>query len=274
MATFDTPGPVGLRITSPAGTVVVATWGESRVDVDVEPLRDDEASREAAAATRIEAIDRGGRHEVVVHVPKREGRFGFLGRGPELRISVRCPEGADLELATHSADLDVRGPIGDVNTKSASGDVVLGDARSLAFTTASGDLAAGAIAGALTTKGASGDLDVRSVGGVGTVNTVSGDVRIGRVDETLAVNAVSGDVELDAVGAGVRVSTVSGDVRVAACQGLALWIDAQSVSGDLVSELDVEDLPAAEPGAPQVELRLRTVSGDVRIVRSHVPVGH
>jgi len=273
MATFETPGPVGLRIASPAGDVVVATWDEPRVDVDVEPLRDDEASRDAAAATRIEAIDRGGRHEVVVQVPKRESRFGFLGRGSELRISVRCPEGADVELATQSADLDVRGTAGDVNVKSASGDVTLGDAQSLAFTTASGDVSAGRIVGALTTKGASGDVDVRSVGGIGTVNTVSGDVRIGPTDDTLAVNAVSGDIELDAVGAAVRASTVSGDVRVAARQGLALWIDAQSVSGTLSSELDVEDAPAAEPGAPQVELRIRTVSGDVRIARSRIPVG-
>jgi DUF4097 and DUF4098 domain-containing protein YvlB len=272
MATFETPGSVGLRIASPAGDVVVATWDELRVDVDVEPIRDDEASRDAAAGTRVEAIDRGGRHEIVVQVPKREGRFGFLGRGPELRISVRCPEGTDVELTTHSADLDIRGTVGHVNAKSASGDVGLGDARSLAFTTASGDLSAGAIAGALTTKGASGDLDVRSVGGVGTVNTVSGDVRIGPTDETMAVNAVSGDVELDAVGASVRVSTVSGDVRVAARQGLALWIDAQSVSGSLASELDVDDIPATEPGAPQVELRIRTVSGDVRIARSRIPV--
>jgi DUF4097 and DUF4098 domain-containing protein YvlB len=272
MPAFDTPGPVALRITSPAGDVVVATWDEARVDVEVEPLRDDEVSREAAGATRIEAKDRAGRHEIVVQVPKREGRFGFLGRGPELRILVRCPEGADVELSTHSADLDIRGPVGDVNAKSASGDVLLGDARSLAFTTASGDVSARAIAGALTTKGASGDVDVRSVGGIGTVNTVSGDVRIGPTDETMAVNAVSGDIELDAVGAGVRISTVSGDVRVAARQGLALWIDAQSVSGTLVSELDVEDGPASEHGAPPVELRIRTVSGDVRIARSHAPV--
>jgi len=149
----------------------------------------------------------------------------------------------------------------------------LGDAQSLTFTTASGDVSAGRIVGALTTKGASGDVDVRSVGGIGTVNTVSGDVRIGPTDDTLAVNAVSGDIELDAVGAAVRASTVSGDVRVAARQGLALWIDAQSVSGTLSSELDVEDAPAAEPGAPQVELRIRTVSGDVRIARSRIPVG-
>ena len=46
--------------------------------------------------------------------------------------------------------------------------------------------------------------------------------------------------------------------------GLSLWLDVQSVSGEIASELGVEDGPAGE-GEP-VELRVRTVSGDVRIV--------
>ena len=64
---------------------------------------------------------------------------------------------------------------------------------------------------------------------------------------------------------------MSGDVNVAARPGLALWIDAQSVSGSMRSDLDVGDLPAAEPGETPVELRIRTVSGDVRIARSDTP---
>ena len=67
--------------------------------------------------------------------------------------------------------------------------------------------------------------------------------------------------------AGVVVSSVSGDVDVAAVPGLVLWIDAQSVSGTMSSELDVGDAPS-EPGGEAVELRVRTVSGDVRVARS------
>ena len=66
---------------------------------------------------------------------------------------------------------------------------------------------------------------------------------------------------------GVVVGSVSGDVEVAAVSGLVLWIDAQSVSGTMSSELDVGDEPA-EPGQEPVELRIRTVSGDVRVARS------
>ena len=92
-------------------------------------------------------------------------------------------------------------------------------------------------------------------------------MRVGATKESIAVNTVSGDIELEATGAAVRVSAVSGDVNVAARPGLALWIDAQSVSGSMRSDLDVGDLPPTEPGE-QVELRIRTVSGDVRIARS------
>ena len=106
----------------------------------------------------------------------------------------------------------------------------------------------------MTTKGASGDVEIRSIGGPGNVNTVSGDVRIGTADEAIAV------------------TTVSGDVRVAARPGLALWIDAQSVSGTMQSDLDVDNVSGPAAGEAPVELRIRTVSGDVRITRSVSPV--
>ena len=254
MARFDTPGRVAFRISSPGGRVTVDTWSEPGVEVDVTALRGDEGSRLAAEETRIEMKERGSLHEIVVEVPKREGRFGIFGRSPEIGIAIRCPEGADLDVTTHSSDVEGRGPLGDVTVKSASGDVKVGDVRQLGFNTASGDLSAGAVEGNLTTKSASGDVDIRSVGGPATVNTVSGDLRIA------------------SAGAGVRVSAVSGDVNVAARAGLALWIDAQSVSGTMHSDLDVSDLPPVEGDASPVELRIRTVSGDVRISRSGAPV--
>ena len=267
MPSFETPGRVALDVSIPAGDVRVDTWAEARVEVEVSAARADEASRQAAAETRIESVDRGGRHEISIRASKREGRLAsFLGRGPELLVEIRCPEGADLELETQSADLEARGPLGDVRARSASGDVQIGPAEALTLTTASGDLVAGAVGGSLSVKSASGDVAVRSVAESSTVNTVSGDVRIGDTAGTAAVNTVSGDVELDAAEGGVRVSAVSGDVHVAARHGLALWIDAQSVSGSITSDLDVGDTPAGETAT--AELRIRTVSGDVRITRA------
>jgi DUF4097 and DUF4098 domain-containing protein YvlB len=272
MPSFDTPGRVALVVEIPGGDVSIETWDEPRVDVDVSPGRGDDGSAQAAAGTTIEAAERAGRHEVTVRAPKREGRLGIFGRSPELRVRIACPEGADLELTTHSADLVTRGQMGNVVARTASGDALLGDTADLSFTTASGDVSAQAVGGHLTTKSASGDVDVHSVGGPASVNTVSGDVRLGATGGAVTVNTVSGDADLEGLSAGARVSAVSGDVSVAARPGLALWIDAQSVSGSVSSDLDVGDAPAAPEGA-QVELRVRTVSGDVRITRAPAIAG-
>ncbi|HEY6075601.1 MAG TPA: DUF4097 family beta strand repeat-containing protein [Gaiella sp.] len=266
MPTFETPGHVGLRLDVPAGRVTVQTWDEPRVDIDVTPVRADDLSRAAATETRVDATERGGRHEVTVRVPKREaGRFGIAwGRGPELEVVVRCPAGSDLELTTHSADLEALGALGDVGIRSASGDVNVLDTAKLALTTASGDLSAGAVAGTLTVKSASGDVDVQAVSGKANVGTVSGDLQLGRAGEAATLSTVSGDIDLGLAEASVHANSVSGDVAVAMRPGLSLWLDVQSVSGEIASELGVEDGPAGE-GEP-VELRVRTVSGDVRIV--------
>lgn len=271
MQSFDTPGDVALRVDVPAGTVTVETWVEPRVEVDVTAARHDERSLQAARDTRVSLSDRAGRHEISVRAPKREGRLGWsFGRGPELAVVIRCPEGAALELGTHSADLETRGPLGDVTARSASADATLDDVASLSVATASGDVSAGAVAGTLNVKSASGDVDIRSVGGPASVNCVSGDVRLGATAGAVAVSTVSGDADLEAAGGTVRIGSVSGDVAVAAVPGLVLWVDAQSVSGTLTSELDLGDQPE-EAAGDAVELRVRTVSGDVRISRSVVP---
>jgi len=104
------------------------------------------------------------------------------------------------------------------------------------------------------------------IGASAAINTVSGDVRLGETAGPVAVKTISGDVELGAVEREVVVSSVSGDVQVSAVPGLVLWIDAQSVSGTMSSELDLGNEPS-EPGQDAVELRIRTVSGDVRVAR-------
>jgi hypothetical protein len=56
-------------------------------------------------------------------------------------------------------------------------------------------------------------------------------------------------------------------MRVAVRRGSRVYIDANSVSGDLDSELELADTPREGDG-PLVELRAKTVSGDFRVVRA------
>ena len=236
MPTFETPGRVGLRLDVPGGprdgADVGRAAGRRRRHAGA---RNDEPSRAPPPPRRgSRRRERGGRHEITVRVPKREaGRFGISwGRGPELEVVVRCPEGSDSSSRRTP-------PISRRSGRSASSasapprvTSTCSTRRSSALTTASGDLSAGAVAGTLTVKSASGDVDVQAVAGKANVGTVSGDLQLGRAGEAATLSTVSGDIDLELAEAAVRVNSVSGDVAVAMRPGLSLWLDVQSVSGD------------------------------------------
>ena len=265
MTAFETPGHVILRVTVPSGEVTIQTWDEPRVDVDLVPLRDNDATRQLLGDTRVEMLDRGGSHEILVEAPKNMG--SLLGRGPRIGVRVRCPNASDLTLRSGSADLAVTGTLGVVEVKSASGDVALEDAASLDVATASGDIEVRDVAGSVSVKTASGDVSVRRCSGPLSTNLVSGDLSVAEAGAGLSVTTVSGGVDVRAAGGGnMRVQAVSGDVRIGIKPGEQLYIDATSVSGTMSSELDLED--ASPSAGPVVELRVRTVSGDVQIIRA------
>lgn len=271
MPVFDTPGKTALKISIGGGEVRLESEETAQTTVEVEALRDDEITREAIAEMTIEVRDRGGFHEVVVEAPKRSGGWlGALGRGPKIGVRVRCPNGADVRVATSSADVDANGRFGDVEANTASGDVSFEHASgSFRATGASGDIVVREVGGTCSIKTASGDVRIGRVLGPLSANLVSGDVEVGEAFDDVSIATVSGDQEVGSIRGGehAKVQSVSGDVRVGIAPGLRLWIDGSSVSGSMRSELELEDAPAADEG-PVVELKARTVSGDVQIVRA------
>jgi DUF4097 and DUF4098 domain-containing protein YvlB len=115
-------------------------------------------------------------------------------------------------------------------------------------------------------------VHVGSIGEGGGIHTVSGDVFVGAAGGSLSVNTVSGDVRVDAVHEGnINLGSVSGDVVAGVRRGSRLWVDAQSISGETESELELAGTPVSDEG-PLVELRAKTVSGDIRIVRAPAPI--
>ena len=133
---------------------------------------------------------------------------------------------------------------------------------------ASGDVSGRAIGGHFTFKGASGDLDIGSIGGGALIRSASGDLQIQRLDGPSTITAGSGDVELREVGDGsVNVRAISGDVQVGVREGMGVWMDVSSTSGDVHSGLNPAPRAEASENEPQLELTVNTVSGDVDINR-------
>ena len=123
---FDTPGPLRLDLSVPAGEIDVRTQEGAETTVDLEPLRGNDASREAIESARIQLRDRGDAHELVVDVPGSRGLGGIFSRGSEVRLVVVCPAGAELEAQGGSADIRAAGRYGSVEARAGSGDVSVG----------------------------------------------------------------------------------------------------------------------------------------------------
>jgi len=267
MTLFETTGHVLLRVTLGGGEVTVRPGDDGRVEVELVPLRDDDVTRRAIAEARVELTDRRDGHEVAVTLPRQTA---FRGRrGARVGVTVRCPRGSDLALRTDSASLDATGPLGAVDVKTASGEVSLEDAASLAVETASGDVRVRDVTRTLDLRTASGDAAIRRCGGPLSAKLVSGNLSVGDAAAGVAVTTVSGDLRVEAAGGGaIRVQSVSGDVELAIKPGQRLYVDASSVSGTMSSELGLDQAPPAGSTEPVRELRVRTVSGDLKIVRA------
>ena len=120
---------------------------------------------------------------------------------------------------------------------------------------------------------ASGDIDIEVARGPLNITSVSGDISIGEAYDNVNANSVSGDQDHRAVMTGVVAAhSVSGDITVAVRRGSNAFLECTTVSGDTSSELSMTgDAPAASDSSSFVEIRAKTVSGDIRITRAPAP---
>jgi DUF4097 and DUF4098 domain-containing protein YvlB len=257
--TFETPSPLAIDLRVAAGTLLVDAAETTETEVEVVPL--DDAAEELLDAVRAEL--RG--NALRIETPERRG---FFGRNPQFDVRVRCPEGSRLAVRARSADLETHGRLESVDVKGASGDVELDHVeREASVQTASGDVEI-ELVGSLAVNTASGDVTIGRCVSRLKANLVSGDLTVREADGDVESHTVSGDQSLESVGgAPVSASSVSGDVLVRVRRGATVWLDVRSVSGDTHSELDAGEAPP-EDTAHVMELRVNTVSGDVRIERA------
>jgi len=267
--TFDVTGPLAIEVQLAAGEIEIDPTLDGRAEVEL--VAHDEESQRLVEEARIELRD----HHLVVDVPHKRGGgfnlsliFGRTGIG----CRIRCPAGSSVTAKTKSADVTARGTIGGLDVRTASGDVEAVDvAGSVNVKSASGDIRIHTVGGGLNVQTASGDVEIGAVRGPANVQTASGDVEIDAADADVHAMVVSGDLELGAVVRGqVNAQSVSGDVTVGVRRGSTAYLDCNTLSGDTSSDLDLQgDAPA--DGGPLVEVRVKTVSGDIRITRAPAP---
>ena len=268
---FEVAGPAELEIRLASGDITIDPTLDGRVEVEL-TATDEESQRLVDEAT-IELRESHGRPLIVIDVQKKAGfNLGSLFGRQGITCRVRCPEGSGVSAKTKSADLLAHGVLGGLNVQTASGDVeadrVTGGVN---VKSASGDVSVREVGAGVNVQCASGDVDIEVVRGSINVNSASGDVTIGEAYDNVNVNTVSGDQDHGAVLRGtVSAHSVSGDVSIGVRRGSKVFLDCSTVNGDTNSELELSgDVP--EGDGPLVEIRAKTVSGDIRITRAPAP---
>ncbi|MEV6851237.1 DUF4097 family beta strand repeat-containing protein [Actinoplanes sp. NPDC051411] len=263
MYEFDRATPVTVALRAHGGHVEITAEERSTIQVDVTPMNDN--SREAAEKTLVVLED----DTLLVQVPGSE--YWSWRRSPKLAVSIRVPAGSALAGKSSSADVRAAGTYSVVQLNVASADVrvedVTGDAL---LDAASGDLSIARVGGGLRIKSSSGTLRVGDVTGDVSAETASGDIHVQSGNASLKAKTASGDIEVGLLRQGrAQISTASGDVGVGVATGTGVWLDLDTASGKSTSDLTNHgDVPPTDKPT-NLELRVRTASGDIHVHRAH-----
>jgi hypothetical protein len=250
---FHTPGPIELDISVPSGQIVVET-----VDGEESTVVLDGSDR---AIENADVVFDGNRLTVSM---RNRGPLGFTieigditfgsGTGGKLNVHATVPHASRAALNTASADMRLRGRFGSLETKSASGDLVVD----------------GSVEGDAAVKTVSGDARLQDVGGTLQMQSVSADLRVRTVGGSLQAKSVSGDLRVESLREGeATLQSVSGDIQLGVAAGTNVDVDANSVSGDLSSDVPLgADATGVHTDGPTLVVRGKTVSGDFKLVRA------
>jgi hypothetical protein len=249
---FHTPDPVELEVNVPVGEIDVETIDGDESVITVEGSEKMLELTEVTFDGRRMVVQLRGKKPFGITISIGDLSFGSGGR---LHIRARVPHDSAAALATAAADMKLRGRVRSLESKSASGDLVV----------------RGEIERDATVKTVSGDAILERIGGDFRFTSVSGDVLARSVGRSVEGKTVSGDARIESTREGsVTLQSVSGDIEVGVEAGTSLDVDAGSVSGDLSSEVPLGSEPDSgdDGGGPRLVVRGKTVSGDFRVFRA------
>lgn len=169
--------------------------------------------------------------------------------GERSHVEVRRLSGDDVHVEFRDGALHVAQPDPDSAPLERFIKMFTGSSRhrcSVAITAAPGaKISVTTVSAEVIASGFDGGCDVK---------TVSGEVTLSRIRNDVDAKTVSGDIQVKDVTGGLKLKTVSGDIGVV--DGTCRWVDAKSVSGDVLLDLDLD---------PSGTYDVTTVSGDVAV---------
>jgi len=258
-----------VQVSSVAGSIKVTAWNRNEIHIGGTLSRD---------AERLAVEKTGTGVSIQVVLPQHTS-----GNMEGSHLIIQLPAASQLEVHTVSADIDASGLDGPVRLESVSGNVAL--------VSKSANIYANSISGDIGVTGSAPNATIDA-------HSISGKVGIEKVTGSLRAGTTSGDMQLTGENRlqGAKLDTTSGDIRFAAALGAGGDYEFHAVSGNVALSLpavpsatfDVssfsggidtnfgpkprrtsEFTPGKEwhyqSGSGKADIRIRTLSGDIRI---------
>jgi hypothetical protein len=264
--TFPVDGPISLQVRIAHGSVTVEPEDgltEAKVRINA-----DKNGADLLAETTVEM--RGS--TLAVAAPRQGGifdlaMFGGWRAGRALDVRIAIPSGTPVKIVTFTAPIRILGRVGDADLAFGSAEAgvreVDGDLR-LRF--GSGTAKAVRVRGSVELRSGSGNAELGEIGGDLSCGCGSGDLKVRIVHGVARSRCGSGNARLGEVHGDVDVVSGSGGLEIGLPSGLTAKVDVHTGSGQVRSELPVEESPKSSSGA--ITVRARTGSGDVRLFRA------
>jgi DUF4097 and DUF4098 domain-containing protein YvlB len=181
-------------------------------------------------------------------------------------VSVNVPPMADLEIETSSGDITVTTPVALLDGSTASGNIDFDSTERLRAQTASGRIRGNRVDGEASCVTASGSIKITQLMDQADLSTGSGDVTITECAGIIHCATRSGSVRIERLTAPTaKIKSMSGRVKLGIPPRTRLDLDAESLSGKVSLP---EPNPRPEPPEREISVKVRLVSGDLKVERA------
>jgi hypothetical protein len=262
---FPITGPIDL----------VARLGHGRVTVTA---RDDLAEVAVRLSPRDPQSDILARVTVemqgstlVVAGPRQGGLADLIGgwrrNHDSIDSVIEVPTGTPIKISSASEDITVTGWCGDTDIATSapriSLDHVAGDLR---LRYGHGDSRVASVSGSVQLSSGGGSAQFGEVRGALRCKFGSGDLSAEVVRGQLQARAGTASARLGAVYGNVDLAFGTGPIDIGLPAGVSARVDITSGTGDVHTDLPIEEAPA--PAEQTITIRARTGTGDIRIRRA------
>ena len=279
MPTYTTPEPISVDLSLVVSNTRITASDRTDTVVEVRPADPDKALDVQAVQRTTVEFSNG---QLSIRTPKLSSVFRT--RYGTVLITVDLPTGSRVAGDTAMGQFSCAGELGEVRLKTATGDILVEQARAPQLKTSTGRMIVDRTTGHADLTGA-GEIRVREIDGTAVIKNINGDVVVGTSRGDLRIKTASGNITVQCAGGDVDAKTASGSIRLAEVvrgtvdlettageleigirDGSAAWLNLDSKTGLVRNELDATDGPGTAPETVQV--RARTYTGPIVIHRA------